>query len=125
VSGRQVSLRQLEEEVIRPFGDARAWFAVRCLSTAGPRMPRKPFAAAHLDEQLDQLMREFMDDRRNVEVHASGRRVWLSPLIQAYAAEPHQAGLAEVEFCNRWRTRPIPAHCAVEYPSHQMSGLRH
>jgi hypothetical protein len=98
-------------------------FALRCLAYGGPRRPREPFTAALLHEQLDQLMREFLDDRRNVEVHASGSRVRLSPWIRAHAEEVQSAGLDVIAFCNRWRTLPIPAGCAVEYGRDKVVGV--
>ena len=123
VGGRWVSLRQFEEDFIRPLGDTRALFALRCLAYGGPRRPREPFTAALLDEQLDQLMREFLDDQRNVEVHASGTRVRLSPWIRAHADDLQAAGLDVIAFCNRWRTLPIPAGCAVEYGRDEVVGV--
>ena len=123
VGGRWVSLRQFEEDVVSPLGDTRAMFALRCLSFGGPRLPREPFTAPLLDEQLDQLMREFLDDRRNVEVHASGTRVRLSPWIRAHADDLQAAGLDVIAFCNRWRTLPIPAGCAVEYGRDEVVGV--
>ena len=53
VGGELMSLYSLENRIIRPMGDERVHFALNCMSVGCPRLPRKPFAAARLEEQLD------------------------------------------------------------------------
>lgn len=108
VRGRSISLRELEEHSIAPFGDARAKFALGWLRADGPRLPREPFTAANLDRQLDAMMREFVDDRRHVEVHASGTKVRVGELFLRHADAIRAHAPDVVAFCNLYRSTPLP-----------------
>lgn len=44
VSGRRLSLRALENDVIRPLGDPRVHFALNCMVRSCPRLPRRPLS---------------------------------------------------------------------------------
>ena len=52
VAGRQVSLNDIEHEIIRPMGDARIHAAVNCASQGCPPLQSTVFTGAALDSQL-------------------------------------------------------------------------
>lgn len=62
IGGRAYTLDQIEHEIIRPMGDARAHAVVICASTSCPALPREPLTAKRLDAQLDDAMRAWMAD---------------------------------------------------------------
>lgn len=108
IGGRWLTLYEYEDEVIEPLGDARAYFALRSTFWSGPRLSREPFAAATLDARLDAMTRECLAQREIIEIHVSGQRLRLSPLIREFA-ERWCNGTAElIEFCNRHRATPLP-----------------
>lgn len=61
VGGRHYTLGEIEKDVLlKKFGDARIVFAVSCAAVSCPDQGRKPFMAAKLDTQLDDLVRRFL-----------------------------------------------------------------
>ncbi|MBL4849252.1 MAG: DUF547 domain-containing protein [Planctomycetes bacterium] len=82
LDGRELSLKELEDEVVRPFGDPRVHFALNCASVGCPRLPQQPFAAEELQAQLTQETARFLGDPRNVS--HSPRRIRLSEIFSWY-----------------------------------------
>jgi len=86
--GERYDLYTLENEVIRErFGDARIHFALNCASAGCPRLPREPFTAARLDEQLERETRRFFAEPRNLSIDHEGRTVSLSQILEWYAQD--------------------------------------
>ena len=60
VAGRQVTLNDIEHNIIRPMGDARIHAAVNCASRGCPPLSRTAFTGAGLDGQLDAVSRAWI-----------------------------------------------------------------
>lgn len=115
IGGRWLTLYEYEDEVIKPLGDARVYFALRSPFRSGPRLPREPFDAATLDARLDAMTRECLAERQSIEIHVSAQRLRLSPLLREFA-ERWCKGMPElIEFCNRHRAVPLPRVSDVEF----------
>jgi hypothetical protein len=112
VRGRSMTLRELEAS-IASSGDLRAMFALGWQGFLA-RLPREPFTAANVDRLLDAMMREFVDDRRNVEVHSSGTKVRLAVWFRDHADEIRAHAPDPIAFCNLYRSTPLP-NGTVEY----------
>ena len=83
--GRARSLYSLENGIIRKrFADPRIHFALNCASRGCPRLPRRPFNAEHLDEQLDHETRRFLAEERNLSINHKERRILLSSIFKWY-----------------------------------------
>jgi hypothetical protein len=67
VGGRRVSLEQLTDELIRPFGDPRVHFALNCMAASSPPLRREPYVGEWLDEQLEEQGLRFLGDARAVQ----------------------------------------------------------
>jgi hypothetical protein len=63
----------LENDVIRSLGDERLHFALNCMAVACPRLPKTPFSADRLNDQLEQEARRFFGEPRNLVVDDEGR----------------------------------------------------
>lgn len=73
VGGEKLNLKTLEDDWIRAeYQDPRVHAALNCASKGCPRLPRQPFLGDELDEQLDQAMRFFVAEKRNVAVDSDG-----------------------------------------------------
>lgn len=105
VGGRALSLRTYKDEVIRPLGDARVHFALNDMAVSSPRLPREPFTAAGLDEELDRAAREFFTDPRNVRPDPARRVVRLSGLLDRYRADFPAGAPGLIAYANRYRPR--------------------
>ena len=60
VEGRDVSLGDIEHEILRKMDEPRIHAAIVCASTSCPSLARRAFRAERLDEQLDDAMRRWL-----------------------------------------------------------------
>jgi hypothetical protein len=85
LGGEETNLYSLENSVIRGrFTEPRVHFALNCASRGCPRLPRRAFAAAELDEQLDGETRRFFAEERNLRIDHAERAVYLSSILDWY-----------------------------------------
>ncbi len=60
VGTKNLSLNQIEKEILIPMGDARIHFAVNCASKGCPPLRNEAFTADKLDAQLDEMSTFFV-----------------------------------------------------------------
>ncbi len=60
VGGRDVTLNEIEHEILRPMGDPRIHVAIVCASVSCPDLRPEAYTADQLDKQLDEQMRLFL-----------------------------------------------------------------
>jgi hypothetical protein len=115
VGGRYLSLYALENQVIRPMGDPRVHVALNCMARGCPRLPREPFEARRLDEQLDRQAREFFSETRNVELVPGMQTVRFSQILQFYTGDFLKKAPSLIAYANQYREDKIPADWKVEF----------
>jgi len=60
IKGKQYTLKQIEKDILlRKYKDPRIVFAVSCAAVSCPDRITEPFTANRLDQQLDQMIRQF------------------------------------------------------------------
>ncbi|MEM7229531.1 MAG: DUF547 domain-containing protein, partial [Planctomycetota bacterium] len=62
VVGESMTLNDLENKQIRPYGDARIHAALVCAAISCPPLRAEPFTAAELDAQFDDQSRRWVND---------------------------------------------------------------
>ncbi len=88
LGGETVNLYSLENSILRErYRDPRIHFAINCASAGCPRLPREAFTARRLDQQLDRETQRFFDDPRNLRFDHDLGTVYLSPILDWYAAD--------------------------------------
>lgn len=86
VDGEEISLYELENELVRPrFRDPRVHFALNCASRGCPRLPRTPFSGSDLSARLEEETQRFLHEERNVRLQ--GDVVRLSEIFSWYAED--------------------------------------
>ncbi len=115
VGGRSMSLYDYENEVIRPLGDERVHFALNCMSISCPRLPRTPFHAASLDQELDAAARGFFAETRNVQIDDVHHVVLLSSILSFYKSDFLAHAPSLVDYVNRYRAEQVPVGYRVEF----------
>lgn len=115
LGGRWISLYAYENDVIRPIGEERAHFALNCMVRACPRLPRQPFTAAALEQQLDAAAREFFAKPLHVRVDDAARTVWFSQILEFYTGDFLAKAPSLIEYANRYRTEKIPTDYKVAF----------
>ncbi len=108
VGGEARSLYDYENEVIRPLGEERVHFALNCMVTGCPRLPRTPFSARGLDRQLDAQARRFFAEARNLRIDDAARAVWLSQILDFYPEDFLAKAPSLNAYANRYAAAPVP-----------------
>ena len=103
IGGRWMSLQAFENEVIRPLGrqqaDPRLHFALNCAARSCPVLPRRPFSAEALDDELAREARAFFARPGNFRIDAAERTVWFNQILDFYTED----------------FVPVPARSLIEY----------
>ena len=82
LSGRAVSLHEIEHEILRPMGDPRIHAAIVCASTSCPTLHREPYRASVIDAQLDDAMRRFLGNRdKGLRIDRRDATIYLSKIF--------------------------------------------
>ena len=63
ISGKLVSLDDIEHKTLRPMRDPRVHMAIVCASISCPDLRREAYLAAHINEQLDNQSSVFLANR--------------------------------------------------------------
>lgn len=114
VGGREVSLDDVENGILRPVGDPRVHGAIVCTSLSCPPLAREPYRPNTLDAQLDANMRRFLADRRKgLRIDRDEGVVWLSRIFDWFAADFAPSG-GVLAFVRRY----APADEAVWIEAH-------
>ena len=87
MGGRTISLYSLENSVIRALGDPSVHFALNCMSVSCPRLLQSAFTASALDKQLDTVAREFVAEKRNVDVDDDRKELRVSAIFKFYTKD--------------------------------------
>jgi hypothetical protein len=115
VGGQRLSLYAFENDVIRPIGDPRIHFALNCMVKSCPRLPREAFSAERLEAQLEAAAREFLNDRRNVEMFPPKRVARMSMILKWYEKDFLARAPNLAAYVDRYRPEPIPAGYEIEF----------
>jgi hypothetical protein len=107
-----MSLYAFENDVIRKLGEPRVHFALNCSARGCPLLPRVPFTARDLEEELDRETRRFFSDTRKLRVDEAQRTVYVSELLDFY---PEDFGPDLVGFIARFSPEPIPPGFGVAF----------
>jgi hypothetical protein len=65
INGVQYSLNDVENNIIRPFGDPRIHFAINCAAKSCPPLRSEAFEADRLNAQLEEQTRNFIANPAN------------------------------------------------------------
>lgn len=112
VAARDVTLNEIEQQILRPMGDPRVHVALNCASMGCPPLSKTAYTAANLDNQLQAEARRWMSTT-GISVDMAGKKVKLNQIFDWYGGDftgmnykdiPGIAGKQEgaVHFCARY-----------------------
>jgi hypothetical protein len=85
VAGEQITLNDLENKRIRPLGDPRIHAILVCAAMSCPPLRNEPYAAARLDEQLNDQCKRWINDRTKFRIE--GGKLGMSEILKWYSAD--------------------------------------
>lgn len=121
MGSRAISLYRLENGVIRPLGDPRVHFALNCMSVSCPRLPQSAFTANALDEQLATVTREFVAEKRNVDVDEGRKELRISAIFKFYTKDFLTKASSLPAYIDRYRLAQVPANYKIVFDDYDWS----
>ncbi len=116
VGGQRMSLVTYETDYIRKLNEDRVHWALNCMAVSCPRLPRKPFAAETLHDDLQKLAVEFFNSEKNVRVDSAHKIVEVTEIIKFFPEDfvPRKAN-SIIDYVNLYRQDKVPAEYKVKY----------
>ncbi len=118
IDGKEVTLNEIEHEILRPMGEPRIHFAIVCASISCPDLRKEPYTVAQLDHQLDEQVSQFFNNakkglnQKGSEIHTSKILSWFEDdfggekgvrkFIQHYKTLPKGSSI-EADLTYDWR----------------------
>jgi hypothetical protein len=100
IEGQKYSLNNIEHGIIRTkFKEPRIHFAVNCAAQSCPKLADFAYRAEVLDQQLEQVTREFVNGDKNI---LSPNRVQLSKILSWYWMDFKKQYKSRIEFLNKY-----------------------
>ena len=88
VGGRRLTLSDVEHEIIRKqFHDPRVHFAIVCASVSCPKLQNWTYEGARLNQQLDQVAREFINDPTKNRISRMTKTLHLSKIFDWFTED--------------------------------------
>ena len=116
IGGKQMSLYDYENDIIRVLKEPRVHFALNCSALSCPVLPRTPFSGAHLNQELDRETHKFFSELRNIRIDKPRKTVHLSELLDFYPDDFISADTPTlIAYINRYAPEKIPDDFTIEY----------
>ena len=115
IGGERMTLYSLENDVIRPLGDERVHFALNCMSVSCPRLPRTPFRAETLNQQLDAEARRFFSEERNLQRDPGRKLLHVSSILEFYTKDFLARMPSLIAYTNLYSNEQILTDYRVEF----------
>ena len=106
------NLEQIEHQILRKMGDARIHFGINCASFSCPPLLNEAFTAARVDEQLDELSRQFVNDTKRNTITANSIEV---SKIFTWFAKDFKTDGSLIDFLNKYSDTPIASNAKKKY----------
>ena len=103
VGGENVTLRALEDDVLRAMGDPRVHMAINCASMSCPDLRHEPYVSSRLDKQLDdQSVRFLNQNNKGIILNKADNVLHLSSVFDWFEGDFEAYGGVEA-FVRRYR----------------------
>lgn len=122
VGGRQYTLNQIENELIRePFKDARIHFVLVCAAESCPPIAKDAYTGERLDEQLDERTRMSLNDPDFIRLKKQEEKVLISEIFKWYEEDLYWDAESILGYINKYRKNKIPENYEIGYYTYDWS----
>jgi Protein of unknown function, DUF547 len=116
IGGTPLSLYAFENDIIRKLNEPRIHFALNCSALSCPVLPRKPFSAEQLNQELERETRAFFARPENLVVDHSQRTVFFNEILKFYTEDftpAHAPSL--IDYAQRYTSQSLPKDYAIAF----------
>jgi hypothetical protein len=102
-AGRERTLDEVEHEILRrQFTEPRIHFALVCASTSCPKLRREAYEAEHLEAQLEDQARQFINDPRRNLIDVQNKKLRLSEIFRWFREDFEKSAGSVPHFIARY-----------------------
>lgn len=116
IGGTPLSLYAFENDIIRKLNEPRIHFALNCSAVSCPVLPRKPFTAEQLNQELDRETRAFFARPENLRIDHANRKVYFNEILKFYTEDftpAHAPSL--IDYAQRYTSQILPKDYAPAF----------
>lgn len=122
VAGREVTLDQVEKEMLLPnFNDARLHFVLVCAATGCPPLKSFAYVPGKLDEQIQESTEAALNSSYFTRVKSEENKVLVSELFNWYKQDFLAEAESILDYINTFRNEKIPESYEVDYYTYDWS----
>jgi hypothetical protein len=93
IEGKDLSLGEIEHDILRPMGEPRIHAAIVCASASCPPLARSPFRPDQLEHDLSLAMRVWLRNQQKViKIDRGAGRITLSKIFDWFEADFEASG---------------------------------
>lgn len=119
VAGKNLSLNQIENDIIRPtYQDARIHFALVCVAQGCPPITGTAFTASNLEAELEKRTRMAMNSAGFTRLNQAESKLELSEIFKWYIVDFGNSEDAVRGYVNKYRHNPVPDSYSYGYYSY-------
>lgn len=111
INGVQYSLNDVENDIIRPYGDPRIHFSINCAALSCPPLRAEAFEPTRLSEQMDEQTRDFLNDPQKNSFDFGKKQAKLSKIFDWFKEDFEKYTTSVPEFISRY----LPAEQAQQF----------
>ena len=116
IGGALMSLYTFENEIIRKLDEPRIHFALNCSAVSCPVLPRQPFTASSLNDELNRETKAFFARPDNLRIDEVMRVIYFNEILKFYTEDftpSHAPNL--VAYAQRYISKILPKDYAVRF----------
>lgn len=112
------SLEQIENDILRNYGDPRIHFAINCASQSCPKLNNHKYQATKINEQLDEAVTSFLEDSSKNKIQKD--KISVSKIFDWYQDDFKEAG-GVIPFINQFSKIKVSSSAQIEYKKYDWS----
>ncbi|MEB8346687.1 DUF547 domain-containing protein [Flavobacteriaceae bacterium KMM 6898] len=118
LQGKQLSLGDIEHNILRKMEEPRIHFAINCASNSCPKLLNEAFTVEKLEEQLENSARSFVNDtKRNI---ITKEQAMLSQIFKWFKKD-FTDEMSLTEYINQYSTIKITEETDIKYINYDWS----
>jgi hypothetical protein len=115
IGGKKYSLNDIENNILRPMGDARIHFAINCAAKSCPPIHNVAFTAANLNSVLESRTKRFINDTKANSL--KGSELKISKIFDWYGKDFDKIP----EFINRFAITKVKTDAKIGFMDYDWS----
>jgi hypothetical protein len=102
INGKAYSLNDIENNIIRPYGDPRIHFAINCAAISCPPLRAEAYEPSRLSEQMDEQSRNFLNNPEKNSFDFVKNQAKLSKIFDWFKDDFNKYTTSVIDFISRY-----------------------